>query len=132
MTRSRAQRPKPKVVLVVEDEPTVRALAESSIGELGYATLSAANGREALALLMANNDIALLFTDINMPDIGPDAIDGIELARRAVELHPGLRVLYTTGGVPTDGTRALFVKDASFLAKPYTYDQLAKAVHDNT
>jgi CheY-like chemotaxis protein len=114
----------PPVVLVVEDEPTVRTLAESTLGEHGYASLSAANGTEALALLNDDTPIDLLFTDINMPD-GPD---GIELARQAVELRPGLRVLYTSGGERTDGMIARFVDGATFLQKPYTIDQLIEAV----
>jgi CheY-like chemotaxis protein len=113
---------------VVEDEPDLRVLAESNIADLGYETLSAANGREALALLNENQRITLLFTDINMPDV-PDGIDGLELARRAVELRPGLRVIYTTaaGGL-TDGMAALFVDGATFLPKPYTRDQLMRAM----
>jgi CheY-like chemotaxis protein len=76
---------KPATVLVVEDEPTVRVLAESIIEGLGYTILSAANAREAIALLEQDEAIDILFSDINLPD-GPDAIDGLELARRAVEL----------------------------------------------
>ena len=68
-------------VLVVEDEPTVRALAESIIEALGYMILSAANARVAIALLEQDEPIDILFTDINLPD-GPAAIDGLELARR--------------------------------------------------
>jgi two-component SAPR family response regulator len=64
-----------------------------------------------------------MFTDINLPD-GPDAIDGLELARKAVELCRGLRVIYTTGHGQTDGMTALFVADATFLPKPYTVKQL--------
>jgi CheY-like chemotaxis protein len=115
---------------VVEDEPTVLALAASNIEEIGYSTLSAANSREALALLDEGASIDLLFTDINMPD-GPGAADGIELARRAVEHRPGLRVIYTTGGGLTDGRRALFVEGGAFLPKPYTRDQLIEAVTAN-
>jgi len=113
------------VVLVVEDEPTVRTLAASTLAEHGYATLSAANGTEALALL-SNDDtpIDLLFTDINMPD-GPD---GLELALQAVELRPALRVVYTSGGGQTDGMIARFVDGATFLPKPYTNEQLVETV----
>ena len=95
MTRTRRKKPTPPAVLVAEDEPTVRMLAESIIGDLGYATFSAANAREALALLENGAPITLLFTDINMPD-PPDGVDGLELARLAVECRPGLRVIYTT------------------------------------
>jgi CheY-like chemotaxis protein len=114
-------------VLVAEDEPTVRALAESIIGELGYATFSAASAREALAVLEDGAPITLLFTDINMPD-PPDGIDGLELARVAVERRPGLRVIYTTGGALTDGMTALFVEGGTFLQKPYTRERLIEAV----
>jgi CheY-like chemotaxis protein len=113
--------------LVVEDEPTVRVLAESIIESLGYTILSAANAREAIALLEQDEAIDILFSDINLPD-GPDAIDGLELARRAVELCPSLRVIYTTGYGQTDGMTALFVEDATFLPKPYTVKQLTEAV----
>jgi len=114
-------------VLVVEDEPTVRALAESVIEGLGYTILSAANAREAIALLEQDESIDILFTDINLPD-GPEAIDGLQLARKAVELRRGLRVIYTTGEGRTDGMTALFVDDATFLPKPYTVNQLTEAV----
>jgi CheY-like chemotaxis protein len=116
-----------KTILVVEDEPTVLALAVSIIeDDLGYAALSAANAREALALL-EQDQIDLLFTDINLPD-GPDAIDGLELARRAVEMRPGLPVIYTSGGGQTDGMAALFVDGSTFLQKPYKKEDLLQAV----
>jgi len=121
------KRAKLTTALVVEDEPTVRALAESIIEALGYRILSAANAREAIALLEQDEPIDILFTDINLPD-GPDAIDGLELARKAVELCPGLRVIYTTGHGQTDGMTALFVEDATFLPKPYTVKRLTEAV----
>jgi CheY-like chemotaxis protein len=127
VARTGRKKREPPVVLVAEDEPTVRALAASNIEETGYTTITAANSREALALLDEGARVDLLFTDINMPD-GPDGADGFELARRAVELRPGLRVLYTTGGGLTDGMRALFVEGAAFLPKPYTRDQLIEAV----
>ena len=123
----KSENAKPTTVLVVEDEPTVRALAESIIEALGCMILSAANAKEAIALLEQDEPIDILFTDINLPD-GPDAIDGLELARKAVKLCPGLRVIYTTGLGQTDGMTALFVEDATFLPKPYRVKQLTEAV----
>ena len=125
--RMKSKNAKPATVLVVEDEPTVRALAESIIEDLGYTILSAANAREAIALLEQDKSIDILFTDINLPD-GRNAIDGLELARKAVELCPRLRVIYTTGHGQPDGMTALFVDDATFLPKPYTVKQLTETV----
>ena len=125
---AKPRRKKP-AVLIAEDEPNLRALAESIITDLGYITLSAANAREALALFAENEAIVLLFTDINMPD-APDGLDGLELARQAVELRAGLRVIYTTGGALTDGRMVLFVEGATFLKKPYTRAELVQAVQE--
>lgn len=119
----KSTRDKPITVLVVEDEPTVRELAESIVADAGYKTLSAANARQAIALLQQNEPIELF----NLPD-GPDAMDGLELARHAVELRPRLDVIYTTGGGRTDGMTALFVDGAIFLPKPYRRDQLIRAI----
>jgi CheY-like chemotaxis protein len=118
-------------VLVAEDEPTVRALAESIIADLGCSTFSAANAREALAVLENGTPITLLFTDINMPD-GPDGLDGLELGQRAVEIRPDLRVIYTTGGGLTDGMTALFVDGGTFLPKPFTREQLIAAIRGDS
>jgi CheY-like chemotaxis protein len=127
MAKEQKNKSTPPAVLVAEDEPTVRALAEAIIEGLGYSTFSAANSREALAVLESDAAITLLFTDINMPD-GPDGLDGLELARRAVEICPGLRVIYTTGGGLTDGMSALFVEGGTFLPKPYNIQRLVDAV----
>jgi CheY-like chemotaxis protein len=118
--------------LIVEDEPTVRVLAESIIENDGFSTLSAANAQEALALIKESTPIAVLFTDINLPDGTRNALDGLGLARRAVELRPELRVVYTTGGDQTDGMTALFVEGADLLLKPYTPDQLTEALRNAT
>ena len=55
-------------------------------------------------------------------------MDGLELARRAVEMRPGLGMIYTSGGGQTDGMAALFVDGAIFLPKPYTKDRLIEAL----
>jgi two-component system, response regulator PdtaR len=121
----RRQASKRPIILIAEDDANVRVLAESILAQ-EYATLSAANAREALALL-DEHAVALLFTDVNMPG-EPDALDGLELAQRAVEQQPGLKVIYTSGGGQTDGMAALFVEGAIFLTKPYSAQELTEAV----
>jgi PAS domain S-box-containing protein len=80
-------------VLVVEDEDNVRELLRRQLGSAGYEAVLAARAEEALRVLEdPAQRIDLLLTDIVMP-----SMRGPELARRAVLLRPGLRVLYMTG-----------------------------------
>jgi len=115
-----------EVVLVVEDEERVRALAVDALHEIGYTTLSADCGKVALEVLDAHPEIVLLFTDIVMPDM-----NGRKLADMALERRPGLKVLYTTGftrnavvhnGILDPGVR--------FIAKPFTLELLARKVRE--
>jgi DNA-binding NtrC family response regulator len=120
------------VILVVEDEEQVRVMVESILIDNGHQTLSAATTAQALAVIQTDEPIDLLFTDIRL---GP-AVDaglvhaGLELAHRAVELRPDLRVLYTTGQGITDGIKAAFVPGSQFLPKPYDINQLTAKVSD--
>jgi DNA-binding NtrC family response regulator len=109
------------VILLVEDEEQVRVLAESYLQTDGHTTLSAGSSEQALALLGSSEPIDLLFTDLNLQD---DAEAGLSLAAKAVEMRPGLKVLYTSGQGVTDGMIALFVENSAYLPKPYTVEQL--------
>jgi DNA-binding NtrC family response regulator len=113
------------IVLIVEDEEQVRVLAESYLQEQGHRTISAATPDEALAALDATEHVDLLFTDIGLHG---NVHAGLDLAKRAVERRPGLKVLYTTGQGITDGMMAMFVEGASVLLKPYTVEQLLKSL----
>jgi CheY-like chemotaxis protein len=84
-------------------------------------TLSAATAGEALAILTGSEAVDALFVDIIL---NGDMQAGIELAKRAVELKPRLKVVYSTGLSVTDGMKALFVPGSAVLEKPYTVDQL--------
>jgi len=100
----------------------VRVLADSFLQAEGNNTLSAGTIQQALALIKAEKPIDLLFTDLKIQD---DLEGGLKLARKAVEVRPDLKVLYTSGQAVTDGMTALFVEKSAFLPKPYTVDQLA-------
>ena len=82
-----------------------------------------------MAVLEEGETIDVMFTDIRLPD-GPAAMDGLQLARKAVEVQPRLRVIYTTGDVETDRLTVAFVEDSTFLPKPYTAKQLIRALDD--
>jgi CheY-like chemotaxis protein len=78
-------------ILVVEDESAARDLVIRMLSEKGFGVLTADNAQEAL-LILAQRPVDLLFTDIVLP-----AMDGVELAKQARLLWPGLKVLFATG-----------------------------------
>jgi CheY-like chemotaxis protein len=106
-------RPPRLVVLVVEDEPLLRELAVEVVEEAGFAALEAGNAGEALVLLESRPEIALLFTDINMPG----AMDGLKLAHAVRDRWPAIGILVVTGQVRL--RRSDLPPDSCFLPKPY-------------
>jgi signal transduction histidine kinase/CHASE3 domain sensor protein len=114
-----------EVILVVEDDTTVRTAAVDLLGELGYRVLQAATTEAAAAIIQSGVRIDLLFTDVVMP--GP--LSTRELARRAQELYPKLRVLFTSGytanSIVHDGRLDPGVE---LLSKPYMRDELARKI----
>ena len=117
---------KSEVILVVEDEVRVRAFAVDVLRELGYTAIAADNPAEALKLITDRADIALLFTDIVMPDM-----NGGELAERARVIRPELKILFATGyardAVVHEGVVDVGV---ALLNKPYTIRDIARKVRD--
>ena len=79
-------------ILVVEDDPDVRAYVVDTLGGMGYDVLQAESGDEALRLIREYSGIGLLLTDVVMP-----GMNGRKLAEAAASLHPGIKVLYMTG-----------------------------------
>ncbi|WP_421568081.1 PAS domain-containing protein [Stenotrophomonas sp. PD6] len=113
-----------ELILIVEDEPAVRQLSIDVLTELGYPVLAADGAAAALKLIDAHPDIALLFTDVVMPEV-----NGRELADEALRRRPGLKVLFTSGysrnALEQDGVLAPGVQ---LLGKPYALDALATRV----
>ena len=106
-------------LLIVEDDPAVLSVSLDMLTGLGYQCEVAVDAAGALARLESETAFDLLFSDVVMPG----GMNGMELARRACELRPGLRVLLTSGYV---GDKAL-VGDCEFplLDKPYERAHLA-------
>ncbi|HXE27020.1 MAG TPA: ATP-binding protein [Stellaceae bacterium] len=111
-------------ILVVEDDDDVRAMTAATLEELGYRTVIARDGPEALAALGKDQGIDLLFSDYVMP-----GMSGAELARAAQEKIPDLKVLLTSGYAKHaqlgDGNSA---DGFPLLPKPYRVDELAAKI----
>jgi CheY-like chemotaxis protein len=113
------------VILIVEDDVFIREVAEMLIKDCGHQTLAACDVDEALTFLRSSQHIDALFTDIYLKTL---VQGGCDLAHQAIALRPNLRVLYTTGNTVTDKMKALLIKGAHILRKPYTQHRLQNAI----
>jgi len=114
-----------ETILVAEDDEGVRTIVVEMLSDLGYQVLTANDADGALSILNSGVAVDLLFTDVVMPG----ALRSPELARRAVELLPGLAVLFTSGyteNAIVHGGR--LDPGVELLGKPYTRDALAKKI----
>jgi CheY-like chemotaxis protein len=82
-----------KIILVVEDDERVRQLTLKRLKMLGYQVLEAENGPRAIGILGTEPSVDLVLTDLIMPG----GMSGREVATRAQELKPGVKVLLTSG-----------------------------------
>ncbi|MFT4053136.1 MAG: response regulator [Novosphingobium sp.] len=113
----------PCIVLIVEDEPLIRMMAEDMVMDAGLIPLCAADAHQAIRILADHDDVAILFTDVDLPG----GFNGIELARRVHASGLGLEIIITTGrGEPDE---SLLPKGAQFLPKPYSGADLLKAIY---
>jgi len=119
-----------ETILVVDDEPDLVDAAAAILQSLGYCTLTAGNGQEALDILAREDAIDLLFSDVVMPR----GMDGYQLAIEALKLRPDLAVLLTSGFTRrreelVNGERELACHLANnLLPKPHNTAELALAV----
>ncbi|MEX2200361.1 MAG: PAS domain S-box protein [Dongiaceae bacterium] len=114
-----------EVILVVEDDPFVRAYAVRTLETLGYNVIAAVDAHEALAKLAGGQIPDMLFTDIVMPG----NVNGWELAQRAAELLPSMKVMFTSGyALEALSHTGRLPADAAFLNKPYRKSDLAQLV----
>jgi len=113
------------IILIVEDEVFIRDSAEWMMEDLGHNALLAGDLAGALVHLSAAQHIDALFVDIHLSAL---RFGGYDVANRAIELRPGLRVLYTSGTSLTAAMTDLFVGGGQFLQKPYSPAQLESSV----
>ena len=99
-------------ILLAEDDDSMRAFLERALVRAGYDVVGFANGVEALERL-EREPFTLLLTDIVMP-----RMDGIELARRASEFDPDLKIMFITGFAAVALSAAQAAPEAKVLSKP--------------
>jgi signal transduction histidine kinase/ActR/RegA family two-component response regulator len=124
--RAEAQRSRGKEnVLLVEDDGPVRAFMRRSLEAAGYRVLEAKVPEEALELARAPElPVDMLLTDVIMP-----LMTGPDLAVEILSLRPALRVLFVSGYTEDAGLRSgTLPPGQAFLQKPFTGDELARAV----
>jgi CheY-like chemotaxis protein len=114
-----------KAILVADDEEDIRLVVSEALTGAGFTVLNAESGPEALRILQANPSIHLLFTDIVMPG----GMDGFELAHRAKQLRPDLRVVYTSGYVKELPWGEHGIGYGPMLRKPYRHQELVTEVN---
>ena len=114
-----------ELVMVVDDEESIRLITQQTLETFGYRVLTAANGGEAITLYAKRSlEIALVITDIMMPEI-----DGEATIRTFKAINPAVRIIATSG----IDSRAVLAKDTKgmvtdFLPKPYTAQTLLRRV----
>jgi signal transduction histidine kinase/ActR/RegA family two-component response regulator len=116
-----------EVILLVEDEPLVRALGVRLLRRLGYTVLEAKDGASALAMVQDDTRVDLLLTDVMLPG----QLTGPRIAEELAKRRPEIRVLFASGYSQemiqlgaTDGG------SVHFLSKPYDRARLARAVRE--
>lgn len=111
-------------VLVVEDEPLVRMDISDQLQDFGFKVLEAANADEAVTMLIANPDIQIKFTDVDMPG----GMDGLKLAAAVRDRWPPIKIIVTSG------RRKVVMEDipsdSRFFHKPYQARAVAIAMRE--
>jgi PAS domain S-box-containing protein len=113
-------------VLVVDDEVDLLEVALAYLAEMGFTAFEAKDGASALEVLAQRSDIDLMVTDIVMPG----GMNGVELAKKALALHPDLKIIYSSG-FPSEALaeKSMPLVDGPLLRKPYQRTEFAAIVH---
>ena len=116
-----------KTVLLVEDEPAVRAFVRRCLEGFGYAVLDAGDPRDAIAIARNHaSGIDLVLTDIVLPEMS-----GRDLVDRLSAIRPSIRALYMSGyGVEEIVHHGMMEPGIKMLSKPFTREALARKVRE--
>ncbi len=116
-----------ELVLVIDDEESIRTIVSQTLTRNGYRTVQAQNGRDAMALLHEHaGSVRLVFTDMMMP-----IMDGAATATYVMENHPGVAIVASSGlsaSAAVDRARDAGVRH--FISKPFTAETLLRTIRD--
>lgn len=112
------------VVLVVEDDALLRMDAVETVKEAGFAVIEVADADAAIVQLRAREDIAVVFTDIELPG----SMDGLMLAAAIRDHWPPVKVIATSGNFSLDDDR--LPTGEPLLVKPYSSHVLKTAISE--
>jgi two-component system cell cycle sensor histidine kinase/response regulator CckA len=107
-------------ILLVEDEDTVRAVAERALTRQGYTVVTAADGEEGLEAVKADGAFDLVVSDVVMP-----SMDGPAMAREIRKIAPKLPVLFMSGYAEEQLRREIDIEGMHFIPKPFSVQQIA-------
>lgn len=116
----------PPTVLIVDDQPEMRALLVRVLREAGYETLETPDGRDAWLLLQRSETVV----DIVLADVVMPQMTGTELASLVGTAHPGVPVVLMSGYSPADLETRGFTLGPDFIAKPFDPEDLLRRVQE--
>ena len=116
-----------ELILVVDDEQSIRAITQETLEAFGYRVITAKDGSEAIALFAARSaEITLVLTDMMMPNM-----DGATAIQVMVRMRPGIRIIAVSGLAATEYlTKATSAGVRHFLTKPYSAQTLVQLIHE--
>ncbi len=111
-------------VLLVDDEESVRGIGREMLSELGFSTITANDGREAVEIYKANPHITFVILDLTMPHM-----DGEQCFRELLRINPALNVIMSSGFNEQEVTQKFVGKGlAGFIQKPYKMSVLSEVI----
>jgi len=110
-------------ILLVEDEDTVRAVAERALTRQGYTVVTAADGDEGLEAVKLDGGFDLVVSDVVMP-----SMDGPAMAKEIRKLAPHMPVLFMSGYAEEQLRREIDIEGMYFIPKPFSVQQIAAKV----
>jgi signal transduction histidine kinase len=115
-----------ELLLVADDDASVREVTCATLTAHGYRVLAAADGTEAVGLFaMRSHEFRVIITDLDMPHL-----DGVALSKIAGTLNPSIRAVLVSGSAAMHDPRRAAPSNGRFLSKPFTAEELLSTVHE--